>query len=639
MSSVAKVDETEDGLNGAGKIPAKTGKIVVGALAVSLPALFFFMLFWNRFAGLRSGDGGFSAGVFFLKGILPYRDYYCATPPLFLLRTAAVLAMFGKLAIAVRGCGVFERIVLSLLLYGWLVRLFRVKDAAFAALVTLVVSTGDYADPVSSYNHFTILLAVAGGLAASYALDRGRSARALVMIGSLGGVLSQLCLDSKQTIGLGVTCAIPIVVCLCLAKLDGVRKAAQFLAGFGAGWMLAGAVLLGWMWRAGILHLFLLQAFVAGPKAKASQPGDFVLRTLMVMENYWWAPLIALGIVAIFYRTLCQPQNESQTNSVEDSLTAILLTSLLGLSSIVAPTIVTWRALIYLLHLPANFLLTEDLPAKPVIYATLIGSCLVSLHYLWQLLAGKVSRSQSQIALFASTAFMVAFMTSLSFPAFEAMTIPGLGLIVAVLLNGFRGWRRWTVYGCCWALMFGTVLFKEGMPFGFGDWLEPPVNAAVSRCSIPELRGFLLPAETVDFIESTVHIIEGFSSQSDTIFVYPELGLFYGLTERMPATFSASHNIDVVPDSFAKEEAQRLLRVRPAVLIYSPRSEQSLRGEEAYWRRGKPSGQRDLIAAVETLAREYRLVRVFRMYTLEEPVYIFARVDTVRTLISARPRE
>jgi len=85
--------------------------------------------------------------VFFLKGILPYRDFYCPVPPLFVLRSAAALAIFGKLPIVLRAFGVFERVILSLLLYGWLVRFFRVKDAALAAMVTMVISTGDVADP------------------------------------------------------------------------------------------------------------------------------------------------------------------------------------------------------------------------------------------------------------------------------------------------------------------------------------------------------------------------------------------------------------------------------------------------------------------------------------------------------------
>jgi hypothetical protein len=135
----------------------------------------------------------------------------------------------------------------------------------------------------------------------------------------------------------------------------------------------------------------------------------------------------------------------------------------------------------------------------------------------------------------------------------------------------------------------------------------------------------LLPRNTLDFVDSTIQIIRENSAPTDAIFVYPELGFFYGATERMPATFSGSHNIDVVPDSFARQEAERLLRVRPAVLIYAPLPETFLLAEEAYWRNGRRSGQRDLIAAVEVLAQEYRFVRMFKLYPSGHPVYVLVR--------------
>ena len=626
MSSVPKCNELEDGLNGvtnpgSGSVfsdSAKRWTVIAGAIVSALVTLFFLMLFWNRFLGLRSGDGGFTGGVFFLKGILPYRDFYSPTPPLFLFRSALVLAIFGKLPIVMRSFGIFERVILSLLLYGWLVRFFRVKDAALAALVTMVVSAGDFADPVSSYNHFTILLAIASGLAASYALDQDRTKHVLVAIGGLAGVLSLLCLASKQTIGLGVTFAIPVVVGLCLMRLEGVRKAMQFLAGFAAGWLFAAGVLLSWMAHFGILRAFLTQAFIVGPAAKASHPGDFVVRTFLILRGSRLAALIALVVLAIWWGALRRSENEEKKDTHTNSLKGVLLALLLGLGTIVASSTVLlpWNSRVLRRFPP-------QMPAKPMIYASLIGTGLLMFYYAWRFLSGNLSRRQSQFALFAAIAFIVAFMTSLSFPLFEAMTIPGLGLILVVLLNDFEGWRRFGVYAVCGVLLFCETQFKERLPFGFEGWDEPPVKEATVASSLPELRGFLLPPSTVDFVDSTIRIISEYSTAKDTIFVSPDLGFFYGATERMPATFSGSHNMDVAPDSFVKQEAERLLRARPAVLIYGPVSDSLLRWEETLWRHGKPSGQRDLIAAVETLAREYRLVRTFN--PCGNPVYVFVR--------------
>src|SRR3954471_17142700 len=134
--------------------------LICGALATAGVSLAYFYFFWNHFVGFRSGGGDFGGGMEFLSGRLPYRDYFTASTPLTIFKSAAVLSLFGKAYIVTRAFGVFERVCLGILMYLWLARLFRPTHAAFAAFVTLVVSSGDLADPIASYNHDAILLAV-----------------------------------------------------------------------------------------------------------------------------------------------------------------------------------------------------------------------------------------------------------------------------------------------------------------------------------------------------------------------------------------------------------------------------------------------------------------------------------------------
>lgn len=593
------------------KDSSKGSTVLLGAIVTAMVTLLFLLVFWNHFLGLRSGDGGYTSAIFFLNGILPYRDYFLMVPPLYMAHCAAVLAIFGKLPIVLRGFAVFERVGLAVLLYGWLVRFFRVKDAAFAAIVTIVVSAGDYADPISSYNHFTILLAIAAGFVASYALDEWRSVRALVILGCTSGVLSLLCFASKQTIGIGITFAIPFVLGLCLLKFDGVRNFLSFLSGFTAGWIFSASAVLGWMWHMHLLRLFLIQSFVTGPAAKASHPGDYWTHTLAVLEIHRWAALMACVVLALSWGAI-RRSGQLKQEGFSDSLKGLALVLILGVGAIGVSQ----------LHL---FKIPSEQAAKPTIYLSLFGSGMLILYYLWTFLKGDISRRQSQFALFAATSFVVAFMISLSFPAFEAMCVPGLAIFVAVLLNDFEDWRKWPVYATCVLLLFCQTQAKMFLPFGFDNWYEPPVKEATMTSSLPELKGFLLPENTIRFVDSTVQIIRENSTPQDTIFVYPELGLFYGLAQRRPATFSGSHNMDTVSDALAKEEAQRLLRARPAVLICGKISEREMQASEGFWRNGRPSGQRDLIAATQQLMNQYRLVAEFEVYPYGREVYVFVR--------------
>src|ERR1700761_5833283 len=142
------------------------GEAVPVALLLALSSLFFFSYF-NRFAGLRSGDGDFSGGMAMLAHRLPYRDYYTAGPPLNQIKSAMELAVFGKTLLVVRLAAVAERLVIAALLYAWLRRIFSSWASAIAALVTIIVSAGDHTDPLASYNHDAILFAILCGFLAS----------------------------------------------------------------------------------------------------------------------------------------------------------------------------------------------------------------------------------------------------------------------------------------------------------------------------------------------------------------------------------------------------------------------------------------------------------------------------------------
>jgi hypothetical protein len=103
------------------------------------------------------------------------------------------------------------------------------------------------------------------------------------------------------------------------------------------------------------------------------------------------------------------------------------------------------------------------------------------------------------------------------------------------------------------------------------------------------------------------------------------MGLLYPLTGRQPPTRAGSHNIDVINDAFAREEADRLTRARPAVIIYGRLSEEALWEDERTWRGGGRSGQRDLIAAIEGLVEGYRLAGTYVVAPGDPPIEVYVR--------------
>jgi small basic protein len=585
---------------------------IAGLSVTVLVTLVFLLLFWNRFIGLRSGDGGLTGGMIFLNGFVPYRDFYSPGPPLFLLRSAAILSLFGKTLVALRAAGVFERVLLATLLYAWLARFFKAGNAALATIVTIVASASDFSDPLSSYNHFTILMSVAAALASSYALDENRTQRALLAIGSIAGAFAFLSIASKQTIGLAITVCLPIIVGACLIRLDGLRKSVAFIGGFFAAWFAGLALLLAWFVRLGILHIFLRQIFVIGPAAKSSHAADFFTRFIYVYNSMRWET--ALGLIgfliccAALYRS--GRRDGKLVDATRSSWILVLGALVLGAGAIALSFVVPRQILDnYLLSSPLGTYVDSYRIVRSLIPCVFFGSWLLGVAYFlrfcWK---GGLSRRQSQFLLFTAVSFSVAFMLSLSYPAFEAMTIPGLALFLAALLEETQDWRKWLIYTACTALLIFEIQLKVDAPFAFAGWGDLSVASANQTSTLPELKGMRLPRPTLDLVETIVHIIQQNSSPTDTIFIYPELSILYGLSHRMPATISGSHNIDVVPDAFAREEAARLLLHPPAVIVYGAESDRFLIGQERLWRNGLPSGQRAIIAAVRTLGAQYQEV-------------------------------
>lgn len=588
-------------------------QLLTGAAVAILCSLFFFLLYWNRFAGLRSGNGSFEGGITILEGFRPYRDYFTAGPPLNALISASVMAIFGKTLVVIRAYGVFERFMLAAVLYFWLARLFRFSTAALATIVTMVISAGDPSDTLSSYNFAAILFGSASGFAASFFIDQERRGWQATLFAVAAGILAGMAFATKQTIGVGATVAVPVLAAACAWKLSGVRKASLFLAAYSAGWLLAAGAVLWWLAQLGILHEFFVDVFIKGPSAKASHPFDFVVRTARA-TYYQRLPWIT-GCVFLLLLLPSLRRSIQARLSISEKYISLWKIGIMSVASIGFGAFLSYRS--------GSF--PFGLPNYPLFYG-FYGCGLLGGVIAVAGVRRKVSAREAQLFLLAGVSFAIAFMLSLSWPALDGMLYPGLGLVLAATIDGLTSRRlQYVVYSICAVLLAAETCDRLNRPQGFHEWVDPPVREATATSTLPELSGLRLPPSVVRFLDTTVNIIRQHSTPSDTIFVYPEIGILYELGHRHWPTRTTSHNIDVVNDDFAREEAQRLVESRPAVLIYYRVPELDLHSDEVFWRRGKPSGQRDIIKAMETLVSQYHLAGTFEVPPNPVPVMVYVR--------------
>ncbi len=601
---------TEAGWHSLGSKPRRESWPVMISALIAL-TLMFLLSFFNRFAGLRSGAGEYAGGMTLLSGIMPYRDYFTAGPPLNVVKSALILKAFGSALIVSRAAGVLERLLIALVLLRWLVQLFRPWHALVASVVTIVVSTGDPTDPIASYNHDAILFGMIAGLAASLMLEGG-SKRRTIILAMVSGASAMLSLLSKQTVGLGVVVCLAMAGTILVAKLDGMRRAGVWCAGYAAGCVVPLAATALWLWKIHVLHACIQMLFVTGPAAKAGHASDFLVRELVVAWLNWKRLLAALIGLALGWQAVRRGLQAKDTRVPTRWAQATWVAA--G-----AAIIATAEALAYSkLPVQRNF-------SKCAVYYVLVGLTLwLASQMVWLFRAG-VSRRAAQAILFGAVAWSIAVMLSLSWPAFEPMTLPGLGLLLAATLDGVRDRFRWFPLLIMAALVFLQVREKLDGPFGFGHQNEAAVRLADKPSMEPQLRGMRLPSAMVTFLDDTSTLVATQTRPGDTIFTYPEMGLLYPLTGRMPPTRAGSHNIDVINDAFARDEAGRLTRARPAVIVYGRLSEHDLEEEEKTWRRGRRSGQRDIIAALDGLVQGYRLTGTYVIAPGDPPIEVYVR--------------
>ena len=552
--------------------------------------------------------------MWFLRGHIPYRDYFSATPPLNTLKAALELKIFGPYLIVTRLVGVAERLLIAWVLFRWLCRLFPIRFAFVGSLVTVILSAGDMVDPIASYNHDAILWAMLSGFAASFVLDDSDGWKTFRYAAASGG-FAGLCLITKQTVGIGAAIGVPFIVALILVNSSSYRKVLIWGGGFAAGCLVPVIALAVWLYHVHSWLTFLTMAFLKGPAAKGGHLSDFVRREMMVAGSNWF--LVMLAVFAIAWSVSAILASERSECEAADCLSQWKHLRQLAVGFGVVILVAEGLAVMGLgaLH---NL-------SKISVYFVFILVSVFLVRYGVKTFRRRLTIREQQFALFCAVSFFVAFFLSLSWPAFEPMALPGLGLLIAAVLHGARPERRRYVYVVLGFLVFMQVLEKLNLPFGFDGLIESKVRMAVQPSKLPELRGMRLSPDMNSFLEQTVATIKTQTGPSDTIFTYPEMGLFYVLSDRNYPTLAASHNVDVVNDSFANEEAARLIDRRPAIVVYMKLTPEEVASQDANWRFGKPSGQHRLVAAVEALTSSYRVESIFKVGQGSREVILYRR--------------
>jgi hypothetical protein len=562
----------------------------LGAGAVALGCLAFLGAWWNASSSPTGGSE-----LFFmepsLQALLPYRDLAYQSPPGMVMLYRAVAALTGPRLVALLAVGVLVRTAGALAAYGLLLRAVRPAHAAAGVLVAVVVSSTDIADTPIYYNHVWVSLALCG----AWALVRGLEARgaARLALAALGGLAVAASLSMKQPAVFGaMALGLGLVPLARVGSGEGRRPWGAVAAAVAGGLMGAGVVV-AWLAQHGLVGDFLA-AMQAAPGSKGGV-GTSLLRPLTLL--------------------LQLPRERAA-----EGAGALVVAAAAAVWARRGGVARRWAGWPFFVVAPALLALAGgSLTLRGVtLTATAVGflGCLaVAVGAAWSWRAGARSARDAAVLLLALLGAGVAYASAVSWPLFESMAFPAVGVVLALALEWLAVQEREALRG---ALVAGALALtglagaqKEREPASWGFWRDPPLSSPGVVAPLPEYEGMRLSAPAAAFLGGVTELVAARTGADEPLYVFPNLPVLYALTGRRPATFGLAHWVDLCPDQVAARDARTLLERPPHLIVRRRDTLAQVAGEEALFRAGAHSGVRAVFEALEELRPRYRLVWTF----------------------------
>ena len=635
------------------------------ALGLSLAVVLAYnLVLFNRFFPLQ--EGWLSALAHeILAGRRPYRDTYVFLQPIYPLLVTLLVKLFGYSFIVLRVWGLVERLLLTWLVFLLLERVMRPWAALVAVLVTMAVYASNTTDVIYSYYQLCLVFALASALALMKATEL-TSLSGRVRWAALAGLLGSLAFFTKQSTGLFVPTAALLVACLVFVTTHRGRQLAGLLGAWAVGAAVPAAALLGWLLSEGTLGPYIKDVFTG---AQASKGGLLILVNFLprVLGARSVVSFLELAAFAAFLMLLASSRRQHLPPRLAfldrfDVLLALTTVGVLAVSWQLAPidrlhlwlvygvavatalTVrktgwrvksvpegATWRGVVLLLAIAAAGAASLALPlvdwrwfwercqahnALPdklvVVHWTFYFVVGLTLVLVVRVIRAPANRRTTSLLFVAAAAAAVMYAHGLSYTIEEHAAAPGLGLMVGLALEADTLWRRGkTIVVCvfCVALLLTCAAQRYAWPYEWWGWREPAIALATTTPNLPDLAGFRLSPSTNTAIDEVTSLVDQNASRQGGVFTFPSIPLFYVLSGHYPTTFSLVHYWDVCPDWVARADAQRLLADPPAVIVVLDMPPWVWKFHEDAFRGGRPSGQRQIAAALQQIVTHgrYRL--------------------------------
>lgn len=581
--------------------------------------LAFLLSFWNRFLAPSVSGMFLEFASRLLSGKVPYRDFYVVVTPFYIFKTAAIVKIFGPSLAILRLIDIGYRCALGAILVIWLSKVVRIPYALLGALAAVIVFSTDPGDSLTSYHLEATFWALTGAFLLSYVQWERREILRNISVICCSGACCSICFFTKQTEGGGITLALIIVIAGLSTRDLGLRPALLRLLAFCMGWILPAGTILGWLASKGALRPFATAILSDGPSAKGS-PGHLLTRVFLNGYGSWPgnAAYLVFGICTMLL-VVRMKRKRTALPSAAPGMVQLAVIAVAGAAAL----LVGYAGGAFV---PASSMAPYRLEIWSI-YFGFFGIFSLAVYYTLILIRRGMTEAERQRWLILVASFWICYTMSWSWVAWGPMAFPGLGVVIAFMLDDLHSTPRTPVlrYSLATAAVLLLSVCEAGRvssPFSWDSWTDDPISKATAQSRQPMLKGIYMSPDMAAFTDRLTSLIDSHSRVNDSVFIYSYQPLWYVLANRWPPTYAQVHFFDVAPDGLCRRDAERIVKERPAVIV-------DFVGDSDLWneklfRAGHRSGQRDLHDQIYQLVdADYRLEAAIPLQESPVPVKVF----------------
>ncbi|MBQ8165112.1 MAG: hypothetical protein IJZ94_04785 [Clostridia bacterium] len=208
----------------------------------------------------------------------------------------------------------------------------------------------------------------------------------------------------------------------------------------------------------------------------------------------------------------------------------------------------------------------------------------------------------------------------------EGQSALAVGLFLCIVLHFSN--HKFGYINRAVALLFATVMCfqiisaKYRLPYSWWSLTEGDLRYATETVDIPELKGIKVSAETKDGYERIVSMINEYSDEDDTVFVFPHAPIFYLLADNYPSTYTIVQWFDVASDESVIADISNLQENKPAVIVHFRIPDNVVESHESLFRSDDISGLHKMTDALDTMvADDYTMIDSLVMQNYNVEIY------------------